>query len=59
MITLERIQHSGAIVACAYVTDGCESWLESRAYYGYETGEIRGLYIEHLKANGLSLKSGI
>lgn len=34
------------------VTDGRDTWLESRQYYGYSKHEALKLFRDYLKANG-------
>ena len=47
MITI-TINGNGAYVASAMITDGLDTWLETRAYYGYSKREIRPLFRQYL-----------
>jgi len=39
----------------AFVTDGLDTWLETRRYQGYSLKECRELYRAYMKENGLKL----
>ncbi len=45
-MTIERVQHSGALIVSALVYHEGLRWLESATYYGYEEGEAKRSFIE-------------
>ena len=58
MITIERVQHSGAYVVSALVSDGksCGTWYMSRTYYGYTKQGAAQLYRDYCYDFGIEIQ---
>jgi hypothetical protein len=48
-MTIERVQHSGAIVVSALVYQSGMRWLESATYYGYSVRDAKRSFRESCK----------
>ncbi len=57
-VTIERVQHSGALIVSALVYHEGLRWLESSTYYGYEEGEAKRSFIESCARLRYELEEG-
>lgn len=57
MITVERVDHSGAYIVSALVQEKGRglAWYYSRTYYGYPKRAVRALYRESLAEEGYTI----
>ena len=58
VMTIERVQHSGALIVSALVYHQGLRWLESATYYGYEEGEAKRSFIESCARLRYELEEG-
>jgi len=49
MMTVERVQHSGAVIVSALVNWEGVKWLESSTYYGYSVREAKRSFKDSCK----------
>jgi hypothetical protein len=49
MMTIERVQHSGAYILSQFIGEGAGEYLFTRTYYGYTLGEAKAQFKLALK----------
>jgi hypothetical protein len=54
-ITVERIDHSGAVVVSAVLNDGGGKWLESRTHYGFTPAEAADDFFNYCATVGYEI----
>ena len=55
MITAERVRHSGAIVLTALVTNGLETFYETRRYYGHTVRDAKAHFRQNIARSGFRI----
>ena len=49
MMTVERVQHSGALIVSQFIGEGAGKYLFTRTYYGYTLSEAKAQFKIELK----------
>jgi hypothetical protein len=57
-MTIERVQHSGAIIVSALVYQSGMRWLESSTYYGYSVRDAKRSFRESCKRLNYEIERG-
>lgn len=57
-MTIERVQHSGAIIVSALVYQGGVRWLESSTYYGYTIKAAKASFKDSCKRLNYEIEKG-
>jgi len=50
MMTVERVQHSGAVIVSQFIGEGAGEYLFTRTYYGYTIKQAKAQFKIALKA---------